>query len=242
MKNRLAVVTGGTRGIGAAIAIALHHAGYQVAANYHAHGEAADRFSGQHHIKTYRWDVADLDQCKAGLAKISNDFSMQPSILVNNAGITRDGVLHRMTEKAWQEVIVTNLNSCFYMCSSVIPAMRQMGFGRIINISSINALSGQVGQTNYSASKAGIIGFSKSLAKENAQKGITVNVVAPGYVKTSMTEAVPEKIMQSIIAGIPVGRLGDPEEIARAVLFLADDQAGFITGETLSINGGQYMA
>jgi acetoacetyl-CoA reductase len=238
---RVALVTGGTRGIGAAIAIALQAAGYKVAATYAGNTERAEAFHAETGIAVYAWDAGDFAACAAGVAKVVADLG-PVEVLVNNAGITRDTTLHKMTEQQWAEVIHTNLTSCFTMCRAVIEGMRTAGFGRIINISSINGQSGQFGQTNYAAAKAGLIGFTKSLALENAAKGITANVIAPGYIATEMVKAVPEKILEKIIAGIPVGRLGEPEEIARAVLFLAADQSGFITGSTLSINGGQYMA
>jgi acetoacetyl-CoA reductase len=239
--SRLAVVTGGTRGIGAAISKALKRQGYTVAAIYVHNDTAAEAFSKETAIKAYKCDVASLQACQNTIKTITDEFKKAPEILVNNAGITKDGVLHKMAEEAWHSVISTNLDSCFNMCKSVITPMREAGFGRIINISSINAQAGQVGQTNYSAAKAGILGFTKSLAKETAYKGITVNAIAPGYIKTDMTDAVPTDVMEAIISQIPVRRLGEPEEIARTVLFLADDNAGFITGETISVNGGHHM-
>lgn len=239
--SKLAIVTGGIRGIGAAIAIALKDAGYQVVANYRANKEIAAEFEKKYGIKTRNWDVASFDECAKNVAAIEQEYGMYVSILVNNAGVTSDSMLHKMNNEAWDKVLRTNLDSCFNMSRAVIEKMRDHGFGRIISLSSINALAGQLGQTNYSASKAGIIGFTKALALESARKGITVNAIAPGYVATDMVGAIPEKVLESIIASIPVGRLGEPEEVARAVLFLADENAGFITGHTLSINGGQYL-
>lgn len=239
--TRLAIVTGGTRGIGAATAIALKKHGYKVAVNYAHNDDAADAFTKETGIKTYKWDVSNLKACQDGVAKITEEFKKQPEILVNNAGITRDGFLHKMTEESWHQVIQTNLSSCFNMCHAVVPSMRENGFGRIINISSINAQAGQIGQVNYAAAKAGILGFTKALAREGAAKGVTVNSVAPGYIKTDMTAHVPTDVMSAIVTQIPVRRLGKPEEIARTVVFLADDNAGFITGETISVNGGHHM-
>lgn len=241
MSKRLAIVTGGTRGIGEAISSRLKSEGYDVAAIYAGNEEAAKKFSDNHGIKTYKLDVASFTDCENVINKISDDFGKSCEILVNNAGITRDSMLHKMTQEQWHQVIDTNLSSCFNMCNAVIKNMRENKFGRIVNISSINALAGQFGQANYSAAKAGMIGFSKALAKESAAKNVTVNVVAPGYIKTDMTNAVPVKVMDTIIAQIPVQRLGNPEEIARTVSFLTADDAGFITGETISVNGGQNM-
>jgi acetoacetyl-CoA reductase len=238
--SRIALVTGGTRGIGAAISIALKNAGYKVAANYGQNEEAAQKFKKLHGVEIFKFDIADFEACQQGTKAIEK--AMGPvDVLVNNAGITRDTAMHKMDEKKWREVIITNLNSCFYMSRAVIEGMRERKFGRIINISSVNGQLGQFGQTNYSASKSGIFGFSKALARESAARGITVNCIAPGYIETDMIKSVKEDIMKQIIASIPVGRLGKPEEIARAVLFLAADDASFITGETLSVNGGQYM-
>jgi acetoacetyl-CoA reductase len=239
--TQLAIVTGGTRGIGAAISLALKKANYTVISSYACNDKAANNFEEDTGIKTYKWDVSSLAACEKSLEMIMQEFNMPVSVLVNNAGITKDGMMHKMTFEQWDEVIKTNLSSCFNMCRAVIPVMRENQYGRIINISSINALAGQLGQTNYSAAKAGMIGFTKSLALENAIKGITVNAIAPGYIKTEMTEVIPSDILSAIVSQIPVKRLGSPEEIARAVLFLADKHAGFITGETLSINGGHYM-
>ena len=239
---RVALVTGGTRGIGAAISKHLSAAGYKVAACYAGNEEAAAAFKAETGIAVYKWDVSDFAACKAGIAKVEAEVGAV-EILVNNAGITRDAMLHRMTPEQWRQVIETNLNSLFNMSRNVIEGMRARNFGRIINISSINGQKGQVGQSNYSAAKAGELGFTKTVAQENANKGITVNAVAPGYIGTEMVRAVPEEVLKSkILPQIPVGRLGEPEEIARAVLFLAADEAGFITGSTLTINGGQYMA
>jgi len=239
---RVAVVTGGTRGIGAAISRGLKAAGYNVAATYAGNEEAAKALHAETGIHVFKWDVADFAACKEGIAKVEADLG-PIDILVNNAGITRDTTLHRMTPEQWHQVIETNLTSLFNMSRNVIEGMRARNFGRIINISSINGQKGQFGQSNYAAAKAGIIGFTKSVAQENASKGITVNAIAPGYIGTEMVRAVPEDVLKSkILPQIPVGRLGEPEEVARAVVFLASDEAGFITGATLSVNGGQYMA
>ncbi|HKO06435.1 MAG TPA: acetoacetyl-CoA reductase [Alphaproteobacteria bacterium] len=239
---RVAVVTGGTRGIGAAISRGLKAAGYKVAASYAGNEEAAKALHAETGIHVFKWDVADFAACKAGIAKV--EAALGPiDILVNNAGITRDTTLHRMTPEQWHQVIETNLTSLFNMSRNVIEGMRARNFGRIINISSINGQKGQFGQSNYAAAKAGIIGFTKSVAQENASKGITVNAIAPGYIGTEMVRAVPEDVLKSkILPLIPVGRLGEPEEVARVAVFLASDEAGFITGSTLSVNGGQYMA
>lgn len=239
--SKVAIVTGGTRGIGAAISRALKAAGYTVAANYAGNDEAAAKFSKASGIPVYKWDVGDYDACVAGLATVEKDLG-PIDIVVNNAGITRDAMLHKMTPQMWNEVIATDLNSVFNMTQPLITGMRDRGFGRIINISSINGQKGQMGQTNYSAAKAGLIGFSKALAQEVARKGITVNVVAPGYIDTEMLSAVPPKVMEGIIATIPVGRLGDADEIAHCVTFLADEKSAFITGTTLTCNGAQYIA
>ena len=238
---RVALVTGGSRGIGAAISKGLKDAGYKVAANYAGNDEAAAKFSKDTGIKTYKWSVADYDACAAGIAKVEADLG-PVDVLINNAGITRDSMFHKMTPQQWNEVISTNLNGVFNMTHPLWTGMRDRKFGRVITISSINGQKGQMGQANYSAAKAGDIGFSKALAQEGAKAGITVNVVAPGYIGTDMVMAVPEKVRESIIAGIPVGRLGTPEEIARCVVFLASDDAGFITGSTISANGGQYFS
>ena len=238
---RTAVVTGGTRGIGEAISKALKAAGYTVAATYAGNDEAANKFKAETGISVYKFDVSNYDACAAGLAQIEKDLG-PVEILVNNAGITKDKLFHKMELEHWNAVIGTNLNSLFNCTRPVINGMRDRGFGRIIVISSINGQKGQAGQTNYSASKAGDIGFVKALAQESASKGITVNAIAPGYVATDMVKAVPKEIIdKNIIPYIAVGRLGEPEEIARAVVFLASDDAGFITGSTLTINGGQYL-
>lgn len=242
MSPRLALITGGTTGIGAAICRALKSAGYDVASNFVANTGTAKAFEQETGIKTYQWDVSDFDQCVKGVEKIAADFGTYIHILVNNAGITRDGMLHKMTLENWNAVITTNLSSCFNMCRAVINPMRENNFGRIVSISSVNGQLGQIGQTNYSASKAGIIGLTKALARESATKGITVNAVAPGYTDTAMVKNMPENILKAMIAQIPVGRLMQPEEIARAVLFLVADESSNITGETFPINGGQYMA
>jgi acetoacetyl-CoA reductase len=238
---RVAVVTGGTRGIGAAIAKALKAAGYSVAVGYAGNDEAALKFKAETGIPVYKWTVASYEACIQGLKQIEADLG-PVDVLVNNAGITRDAMLHRMTPEQWTEVINTNLNSLFNMCRPLIEGMRARKFGRIINISSINGQKGQMGQTNYSAAKAGEIGFTKALALESAKSGITVNAIAPGYIATDMVMAVPKDVLEkSILPLIPLGRLGEPEEIARCVVFLASDDAGFITGSTLTANGGQYI-
>src|SRR6185312_4127347 len=239
---RVALVSGGTRGIGAAIGTALKAAGYTVAANYGGNDEAARKFKAEPGIAVYKWDVSSFDACAAGVKQVEADLG-PIDVLVNNAGITRDGMFHRMTPEQWNAVIGTNLGSLFNMTRQVIEGMRARKFGRIINISSISGQKGQFGQVNYSAAKAGDIGFTKALALENAKGGITVNAICPGYINTEMVQAVPKDVLEkSILPLIPVGRLGEPEEIARAVLFLASDDAGAITGSTLSVNGGQYMA
>jgi acetoacetyl-CoA reductase len=238
--GRLALVTGGTRGIGAAISLRLKKAGYTVVAAYAGNDEAAAAFKAEHGIAVYKFDVADFDACKAAVEQISRDFG-SIEILVNNAGITRDSTLHKMSKEAWHAVIDTNLSSCFNLCHAVIEQMRENNFGRIVNIGSINGQAGQYGQVNYAAAKSGIHGFTKALAQEGANKGITVNAIAPGYIATDMVRAVPEKVLEKIVAKIPVGRLGEADEIARGVEFLVADQSGFITGSTLSINGGQHM-
>jgi acetoacetyl-CoA reductase len=241
MTKRIALVTGGTRGIGAAISIALKNAGYTVAANYARNDEVAAQFKKEHGIEVFKFDIADFNASQEGVKEVEKVLGGPVDVLVNNAGITRDTAMHKMDEQKFREVVITNLNSCFYMSRAVIESMRTRNFGRIINISSMNGQLGQFGQTNYAAAKAGIFGFTKALARESAAKGITVNAIAPGYIATDMVKGVKEEIMKTIVAGIPVGRLGEPEEIARAVVFLAADEASFITGETLSINGGQYM-
>jgi len=238
--GRVAVVTGGTRGIGRAIAEALKAAGHKVAANYGGNEEAARKFTQETGIRAYRFDVSDYTACEAGLKAVVAELG-PIEILVNNAGITRDAVLHRMTPENWGAVIATNLTSCFNMCRLVIESMRERNFGRIVNIGSINGQAGQYGQVNYAAAKSGIHGFTKALAQEGAGRGITVNAIAPGYIDTEMVRAVPANVLEKIVARIPVGRLGHAEEIARGVLFLVSDEGGFITGSTLSINGGQHM-
>jgi acetoacetyl-CoA reductase len=242
MTKKLALVTGGTTGIGAAICMALKVEGYDVAANYLVEDEVAKKFEHDTGIKTYQWDVTNFEQCESGVEKIAADFKTNIHILINNAGITRDGMLHKMIPENWNCVITTNLTSCFNMCRAVINPMRENNFGRIVSISSVNGQLGQIGQTNYSASKAGIIGFTKALARESASKGITVNAVAPGYTDTDMVKKMPAKILEKMVAQMPVGRLMEPEEIARTVLFLVADESSNITGETFSINGGQYMS
>ncbi|EWY38887.1 acetoacetyl-CoA reductase [Skermanella stibiiresistens SB22] len=238
--GRVAVVTGGTRGIGEAISLALKDAGYTVAAVYAGNDERAREFSERTGIAAFKWDVGSFDACKEGLAKVAAELG-PVEIVVNNAGITRDGVMHRMTYEQWNDVIQTNLTSCFNMCRNVIDGMRERGFGRIVNIGSINGQAGQYGQVNYAAAKSGIHGFTKALAQEGAAKGITVNAIAPGYIDTDMVRAVPANVLEKIVAKVPVGRLGKASEIARGVLFLVADEGGFITGSTLSINGGQHM-
>ena len=237
---RVALVTGGTRGIGAAISKALKGAGYVVAASYAGNDAAAEKFTAESGITTFKWDVSSFEDCVAGVQKV--EAALGPiEILVNNAGITRDGAFHKMTPEQWHSVINTNLGSLFNMTRQVIEGMRSRQFGRIINISSINGQKGQFGQVNYSAAKAGDIGFTKALALENAKLGITVNAICPGYINTEMVQAVPLAVLEkSILPQIPVNRLGEPEEIARTVLFLAADDAGFVTGSTLTVNGGQY--
>ena len=238
---RVAVVSGGTRGIGAAIGKALQAAGHTVAANYAGNDEAAAKFKAETGIAAYKWDVSNYKACAEGLTKVGHEIG-PVDILVNNAGITRDTMFHNMTLEQWYEVININLNSLFNMTRPVIEGMRVRGFGRIVNISSINGQKGQVGQTNYTASKSGGIGFTKSLAQENAGKGITVNTVCPGYIATDMVKAVPAEVLEkSVLPHIPVRRLGEPEEVARCVVFLVSEESGFITGSTLTVNGGQYM-
>lgn len=239
--SRVAIVTGGTRGIGYAISVDLKKRGYRVAANYGGNDEAAQKFQAETGIPIFKWDVGDYQACASGLAEVESQLG-PVSIVVNNAGITRDAMLHKMPPELWREVLRVNLDSMFNMTQPVINSMRERGFGRIINISSINGQKGQMGQCNYSAAKAGVIGFTKALAQENAKKGITVNCVAPGYTETDMVAAVPEKVLEGIIAQIPVGRLGRCDEIAKCVSFLISDDAGFITGATLTVNGGQYIA
>ena len=239
--TKIAIVTGGTRGIGASIAETLKAKGYKVAANYAGNDERAKAFSESSGIPTYKFDVSDFAACEEGVKRIEADLGGPVEILVNNAGITRDGTLHRMDQAAWQAVIDTNLGSCFNMSRIVIDGMRERSFGRIVNVGSINGQAGQYGQVNYAAAKSGIHGFTKALAQEGAAKGITVNAIAPGYVDTDMVRAVPENVLEKIIKGIPVGRLGRAEDIARTVVFLVADDASFITGSTISVNGGQHM-
>lgn len=238
--SRVAVVTGGTRGIGAAISKSLAAEGYKVAAVYAGNDGAAEAFRAETGINVYKWDVGDMDACAEGLARVAADLG-PVDILVNNAGITRDGMFHRMKLEQWREVMSTNLDSMFTMTRPVIDGMRERGFGRIINISSINGQKGQMGQANYSAAKAGVIGFTKALAQENAAKGITVNCICPGYIDTDMVAAVPEEALKKIIATIPTGRLGKAEEVGDLVAFLASAKAGFFTGAVHTVNGGQYI-
>lgn len=239
--TKLAIVTGGTRGIGAAISKALHAHGFMVVANYHNNDEAAENFYKRHNITVKKWDVSSFKECKEAVEAIQDQFNTPVSILVNNAGITKDKMMHKMSPEDWDAVINTNLTSCFNMSRCVIEQMREQAYGRIINISSVNAQVGQVGQTNYSAAKAGIIGFTKALARESAVKNITVNCIAPGYINTEMVGKMPTNVLEAIVAQIPIRRLGAPEEIARGVLFLVSDESGFITGETLCVNGGHNM-
>ena len=239
--TKVALVTGGTRGIGAAISVALKDAGYKVAANYAGNEERANAFQAETGIAVYKWDVSDFAACEAGIAKVEADLG-PVDVLVNNAGITRDGMFHKMSLESWQAVINTNLNGLFNMTRPVWDGMRERGFGRVINISSVNGQKGQMGQANYSAAKSGDIGFTRALAQEGARKGITVNAICPGYIGTEMVRAIPEDVLnKAILPQIPVGRLGEPEEIARCVVFLAAEEASFITGSTLSANGGQYF-
>ena len=238
--TRVALVTGGTRGIGEAISMVLDEGGCKVAANYGGNDERAREFSERTGIANYKFDVGDFEAVKEGVARI--EAALGPiDILVNNAGITRDGTLHRMDHESWDDVIRTNLSSCFNCSRAVIAGMRERSFGRIVNIGSINGQGGQYGQVNYAAAKSGIHGFTKALAQEGAAQGITVNAIAPGYVDTDMVRAVPERVLERIVERIPVGRLGQARDIARGVAFLTSDDAGFITGSTLSINGGQHM-
>ena len=239
--EKIALVTGGTRGIGAAIATKLKEDGYTVVSSYVGNTEKAEEFSKNTGIKTYKFDAGYFESCQKAVQEIENDLGSNIDIIVNNAGITRDKFFHKMAPEDWSAVINTNLNSMFNITRSVIEKMRANKFGRIISISSINGLKGQVGQSNYSAAKAGIIGFSKAVALENANKGITVNVVAPGYIGTDMVKKIDPKILETIVSQIPTGRLGEPDEIGSLVSYLASDKASFITGATLSINGGQYM-
>src|ERR1041384_3625412 len=232
---RVAVVTGGTRGIGEAISVALKKAGYTVAANYAGNDERAKAFSDRTGIKSYKWDVADVDACVAGVKKVEAELG-PVDVIVNNAGITRDGTMKKMSRNAWDEVIDTNLGGCYNMCKAAWDGMVERKFGRVVNIGSINGQAGQYGQVNYAAAKSGIHGFTKALAQEGARGGVTVNAIAPGYIDTDMVAAVPEEVLDKIIAKIPVNRLGRADEIARGVAFLVDENAGFVTGSTLSIN------
>ena len=238
---RIALVTGGTRGLGRAIAVALRAEGCTVIAVYRSNDEAAKQLQTEHRVRTYKWDVADFDACALGIAQVEREAG-PIDILVNNAGITSDVSLHHMTHEQWQRVIDVNLGSMFNMCRHVIEGMRERNFGRIINISSVNAQKGQFGQTNYAATKAGILGFTRALALEGAHKNVTVNAIAPGYCDTDMMSTVAPDVLKTVIARIPVGRLGMPSDVARTAVFLAKDEAGFITGATFSINGGQYMS
>jgi acetoacetyl-CoA reductase len=237
---RVAIVTGGTRGIGEAISVALKQAGMKVAANYAGNEERARQFSDRTGIASYKWDVSDFDACLEGVRRVEADLG-PVDVLVNNAGITRDTTIRKMGHQQWQEVIDTNLGGCFNMAKGVFDGMTSRKYGRIVNIGSINGQAGQYGQVNYAAAKSGIHGFTKALAQEGARFGVTVNAIAPGYIDTDMVAAVPEDVLQKIVAKIPVGRIGKAEEIARAVAFVVDENAGFITGSTLSINGGQHM-
>ncbi len=238
--TRVAIVTGGTRGIGRAISVALKEAGHTVVANYGSDDARAEAFSKETGIASRKWDVSDLDACTAAVNEIASSVGAV-DIVVNNAGITRDGTMRKMDRKAWDHVLDTNLGGCFNMCKATWENMLARNFGRVVNIGSINGQAGQYGQVNYAAAKSGIHGFTKALAQEGASKGITVNAIAPGYIDTEMVAAVPANVLEKIVARIPVGRLGKAEEIARGVVFLVSDQAGFITGSTLSINGGQHM-
>ncbi|MDR3180186.1 MAG: acetoacetyl-CoA reductase [Holosporaceae bacterium] len=239
--KKIALVTGGTRGIGGGIARRLKEAGYRVAANYHKDVAAAQKFHAETAIPIFSWDVSDYESCARGVEDVCAMMEGSIDILINNAGITRDGMLHKMEPSSWQLVLDTNLTSVFNMCRLVIGPMREKKFGRIINMSSVNGVKGQIGQSNYSATKAGIIGFTKSLALESASRGITVNAVAPGYISTDMTDAIREDVREKIVAGIPMGRFGKIDEIAQAVLYLVDENASYVTGITLNINGGQYL-
>ncbi len=240
--GRVALVTGGSRGIGAAISTALKDAGYSVAATFAGNEEKASAFTADTGIKTYKWNVADYDECVAGIAQVEADLG-PVEVLVNNAGITRDAPFHKMSQQQWKEVMDTNLSGVFNMTHPIWPGMRERKFGRVITISSINGQKGQFAQANYAAAKAGDIGFTKALAQEGARAGITVNVIAPGYINTEMMATIPEKVMNDVILPqIPVGRLGEASEIARCVVFLASDDAGFVTGSTISANGGQYLS
>ncbi len=238
--SRVAIVTGGTRGIGRAICEQLRSDGFTVAANYGGNDEAARNFTAETGIKTYKWDVGDHEASLAGCATVVEELGPIDAV-VNNAGITRDGTLHKMTYEDWHEVMRINLGGCFNMAKACFPGMRERKWGRIVNIGSINGQAGQYGQVNYAAAKSGIHGFTKALAQEGAKFGVTVNAIAPGYIDTDMVAAVPEPVLEKIVAKIPVGRLGQASEIARSVGFLCSDDAGFVTGSTMSVNGGQHM-
>jgi acetoacetyl-CoA reductase len=237
---RVAIVTGGTRGIGEAISLALRDAGVIVAANYAGNDEKAQAFTAETGIRAYKWNVADYDACHAGVAQIEDELG-PVDIVVNNAGITRDGTILKMTYQDWKDVMDTNLGGCFNMAKATFPGMRARGWGRIVNIGSINGQAGQYGQVNYAAAKSGIHGFTKALAQEGAKSGVTVNAIAPGYIDTDMVAAVPQEVLAKIVSKVPVGRLGQADEIARGVAFLCAENAGFVTGSTMSINGGQHM-
>lgn len=241
MTKRLALITGGTTSIGAAICKAFKMANYEVVANFIRDEDQANSFAKEMGVSVYQWDVSDFNQCENGVKRVCDDFKTTIDVLVNNAGITRDHIMHKMTKEDWNAVISVDLGACFNMSHAVIKDMREKEFGRIISVSSINAQLGQVGQTNYSAAKAGVIGFTKSLARESASKNITVNAIAPRYTDTSMVESMPADVLKEMISHVPMGRLAQPEEIAHAVMFLASEKSGFITGQTLSINGGHYM-
>lgn len=240
MAKQVAIVTGGTRGIGKAISVALKNDGFNVVASFQSNEEAAQKFRDETSCSTVKFDVGNYDQCQSALDKIEDEYG-EVAVLVNNAGITRDGVLHKMSQENWDDVLQTNLSSCFNMCRAVILKMRERQYGRIVNISSINGQKGQFGQTNYSAAKAGMIGFTKALALESAAKNVTVNAVCPGYIETDMTASIPQDVLDSIIRQIPEMRMGKPDEIAAIVSFLASEKAAFVTGATISANGGQYM-
>ena len=237
---RVAIVTGGTRGIGEAISLALREAGFTVAANYAGNEAKAKQFADKTGIATYKWDVGDHQACLDGCARVAADLGPIDAV-INNAGITRDGTLHKMSFDDWNEVMRINLGGCFNMAKATFPGMRERGWGRIVNIGSINGQAGQYGQVNYAAAKSGIHGFTKALAQEGAKFGVTVNAIAPGYIDTDMVAAVPAPVLEKIVAKIPVGRLGQASEIARGVAFFASEEGGFVTGSTLSINGGQHM-
>jgi acetoacetyl-CoA reductase len=239
--RKIALVTGGTKGIGGCISKELKSAGYSVAANYQSDASSADKFSSEMGIPVFSWDVSDYESCKNGIDKVCDILGGSIDILINNAGITKDRMFHKMNVDDWMKVISVDLDSVFNMCRLAIQSMREKSFGRIVNISSVNGIKGQLGQTNYSAAKSGILGFTKALALESASRGITVNAIAPGYISTDMTNAIREDVRNEIIKSIPIGRFGKPEEIAHAVLFLVDEGASFITGSTISINGGQYL-